>query len=105
MFLVSGGHYGSYLDSTELFDPSLGSWRAGAALPKPLYGLTATTIDNRVLLFGNDILLTFDIRDDKKASCSKYLQVVMTLVALVAVISTLFWSMTSLETPTLRLGQ
>ena len=55
MFLVSGGYDGndgSYLDSTEIFDPSLGSWRAGAALPSPVYGLRATNIDNRVLLFG-----------------------------------------------------
>ena len=58
MFLVSGGNYAHYLDSTEIFDPSLGSWRAGAVLPRPMYGLTATTIDNRVLLFGNKILLT-----------------------------------------------
>ena len=56
MFLVSGGsYYESYLDSTEIFDPSLGSWRAGAALPSPVWGLRATNIDNRVLLFGNDI--------------------------------------------------
>ncbi len=61
MLLVSGGYDGSYLDSTEIFDPSLRSWRAGAALPSPMSGLRATNIDNRVLLFGNDILLTFEI--------------------------------------------
>ena len=56
MLLVSGGYDGSVnLDSTEIFDPSLGSWRAGAALPVPIYDLRATNIDNRVLLFGNDI--------------------------------------------------
>ena len=61
MFLVSGGYDESdnFLDSTEIFDPSLGSWRAGAALPSPVYDLRATNLDNRVLLFGNDILLTF----------------------------------------------
>ena len=64
MFLVSGGRDGTFLDSTEIFDPSLGSWRAGAALPSPVYGLRATSIDNRVLLFGNDFSLTFDKRDD-----------------------------------------
>ena len=65
MFLVSGGHDGSViLDSTEIFDPSLGSWRARAAMPSPVYGLSATNIDNRVLLFGNDILMTFNMRDD-----------------------------------------
>ena len=63
MFLVSGGHgYGSVrLDSTEVLDPSLGTWRAGAALPSSRDFLRATNIDNRVLFFGNDILLTFDM--------------------------------------------
>ena len=64
MFLVSGGLGSDSLDSTEIFDPSLGSWRAGAALPSPVYGLRATNIDSRVLLFGNDILLTFNLGDD-----------------------------------------
>ena len=63
MFLVSGGYDGSKnLDSTEIFDPSIGSWKAGAALPSPVHGLRATNIDNRVLLFGNDIFLTFKHR-------------------------------------------
>ena len=54
MFYVSGGYDGSgKLDSTEIFDPSLRSWRPGAALPSPVYGLKATNMDNRVLLFGN----------------------------------------------------
>ena len=58
ILLVSGGTttgHGSSVDSTEIFDPSLGSWKAGAALPSPFYGLSAATIDNRVLLFGIDI--------------------------------------------------
>ena len=56
MLLVSGGWTGDVrLDSTEIFDPSVGSWRAGAALPIPMDGMRATNIDNRVLLFGNDI--------------------------------------------------
>ena len=63
MLLVSGGYDGSVkIDSTEIFDPSLGSWRAGAALPSPRSGMRATNIDNRVLLFGNDIFLTFKHR-------------------------------------------
>ena len=64
MFIVSGGYGSGYLDSTEIFDQSLGSWRAGAALPFPVYRLRATNIDNRVLLFGKDILLTLNIGDD-----------------------------------------
>ena len=60
MFLVSGGYDGSVkIDSTEVFDPSLGTWRHGAALPSERIFVRATNIDNRVLLFGNDILLTF----------------------------------------------
>ena len=65
MFLVSGGYDGSdSLYSTEIFDPSLRSWRAGVALPSPVWGLRAQNIDNRVLLFGNDIILAFYIGDD-----------------------------------------
>ena len=57
MFLVSGGSDVSVeLDSTEIFDPSLGGWRPGATLPSPNIGSPrATNIDNRVLLFGIDI--------------------------------------------------
>ena len=66
ILLVSGGWgNGSYLDSTEIFDPSLRSWRAGAALPSPRDSLSAINIDKRVLLFGNDILLIFYIGDVK----------------------------------------
>ena len=58
MFLVTGGtQTGSdRLDSTEIFDPDLGSWEAGAALPSLMSDLRAAFIDNRILLFGIDIL-------------------------------------------------
>ena len=57
MLIVGGGWTGFVrLDSTEIFDPRLRSWRAGATLPRPMFGLRATNIDNRVLFFGNDIL-------------------------------------------------
>ena len=53
MFLVFGGSTDTGdTDSTEIFDPSLGSWRAGAPLPSVMFGLRATNIDNRILLFG-----------------------------------------------------
>ena len=54
MFLVTGGYDGSMdqLDSTEIFDPDLGSWRTGAALPSTMAGHKAANIDNRVLIFG-----------------------------------------------------
>lgn len=48
--LVSGGSSESeYLDSTEILD---GEWRYGTPLPNPMAHLRATTIDNRVFLFG-----------------------------------------------------
>ena len=50
MFLGDGS--GAYTDSTEIFDPDLRSWRAGAYLPSPRTGLAAVSIDNRVLIFG-----------------------------------------------------
>ena len=57
MLLVTGGFAGSYfLDSTEVFDPSLGSWASKANLPQPLEGLRAANINNRVLIFGIGIL-------------------------------------------------
>ena len=53
MFLVTGGWDGSQaLDSTETFDPLVGTWASGAKLPQPIYGLQAVTIENRVLIFG-----------------------------------------------------
>ena len=57
MFLVSGGYGGgSYLDSTEIYDPEVGSWRAGAALPSKRVNLRAVNIDGRILFFGINIL-------------------------------------------------
>ena len=58
IILVSGG-LGSpgpafYLDSTEISDPNVGKWRAGATLPRPMFGLKAANIDNQVLIFGID---------------------------------------------------
>ena len=45
MFLVTGGYvrYGSdFLDSTETFDPLVGSWTASQAkLPRPMDGIRA----------------------------------------------------------------
>ncbi len=53
MFLVTGGDDGDYLDSTETYDPMLGSWAAsGAKLPRPMYGPKAANINDRVLIFG-----------------------------------------------------
>ena len=60
MLLVSGGHLGnnhkSYLQSTEIYDPEVGSWRAGAALPSKRNGPRAANIDGRILFFGINTL-------------------------------------------------
>ena len=50
---MTGGYDGYYLDSTELYDSSVGSWViAGAKLPRPMSDLRAVNIDDRVLIFG-----------------------------------------------------
>ena len=42
----------AYQDSTELYDPSVGSWAmSGARLPAPME-TKAVNIDGRVLIFG-----------------------------------------------------
>ena len=56
MSVVFGGLNGFFddtivLDSSEVFS-SAGVWYYGANLPQPMYGLRATNIDSRVLIFG-----------------------------------------------------
>ena len=54
--MVTGGVVGGKreeTDSTEVFDSDLGSWATSGALPRPMYGLRATNIAGRVLIFGN----------------------------------------------------
>ena len=61
MFLVTGGADDGYryLDSTETFDPLVGSWTASQAkLPRPMVGLRA---ENN-LLFGNYYFLVLLFR-------------------------------------------
>ena len=42
-----------YLDSTELYDPQVGSWKlVEAKLPMGIIGLRAANIDDRLLFFG-----------------------------------------------------
>ena len=56
MFLVTGGHDESVrLDSTELYDPDVGSWVSGAKLQRPLSALSAASIDARIIILGTDI--------------------------------------------------
>ena len=41
------------LDSTEVYDPSVGSWTVkGARLPRPMAGFRAAYIEDQVLIFG-----------------------------------------------------
>ena len=57
MFLVTGGSVGLYwdemLDSTETFDPLVGTWTtSGAKLAHSMDGLKAETINGRLFVFG-----------------------------------------------------
>ena len=67
MFLVTGGiGYYSYLDSTEVYDPSVGSWVvADAKLPRPTSELRAINIDDRILMFGNFLKSWYTYINDK----------------------------------------
>ena len=58
--MVTGGGYGrGYLDSTEIFNDDV--WRmVTAKLPAPMLNLRVTTINNRVLAFGNPLLFVID---------------------------------------------
>merc|ERR1711971_875392 len=66
MFLVTGGCGSSEMwnyETTETFDPSVGSWvLTEAKLPRPVYEPRAATINGRVLIFGgcDTDLNTFD---------------------------------------------
>ena len=61
VFLVTGGWTGREgLASTEVYRPSAGEWREvpGGALPRPMYRVRVVTLNNRVLLFGEKMILT-----------------------------------------------
>ena len=61
MFLVTGGMKGSEtLSSTEVYRPSVGEWRDYGdygALPKPMAYMRVVTLNNRLFLFGEEIIL------------------------------------------------
>ena len=50
--MVTGGFNDGSLDSTELYDPNTERWRMSVPLPSASDRLRASTVDNRVLLFG-----------------------------------------------------
>ena len=62
VLLVTGGWTYDYnaLASTEVYRPSAGEWREvpGGALPRPMTEVRVVTLNNRVLLFGEKIILT-----------------------------------------------
>ena len=57
VLLVTGGTYYddgyNYLDSTEVLRPG-SDWQeiTSARLPRPMYDLRVSTVNNRILLFG-----------------------------------------------------
>jgi len=72
VFLVTGGYDGyDFLDTTEVYDPSVGSWTAGARLPRPMRGLKAAYIAEQVLIFGGydgnsyNTILQYNIAGDE----------------------------------------
>ena len=68
VLLVTGGMeysyewrgYNEYVTSTEVYRPSAGEWRevTGGALPRPMGQMGVVTLNNRVLLFGQKIILS-----------------------------------------------
>ena len=60
MLLVTGGHdLSDYLDSTEILQDN--NWRITAPLPSARDGLRAASIDNKILVFGRNIFILYDI--------------------------------------------
>ena len=68
VFMVTGGKQDwtwsgqkkyAYLTSTEVYRPSVGEWREvpGGALPRGMAWVGVLTLKNRVLLFGEKIIL------------------------------------------------
>ena len=55
---MTGGVGYQLLDSTEVYNPSVGSWTAGARLPRAMYGLRAAYIEDQVLIFGEGYFIT-----------------------------------------------
>ena len=59
--MVTGGYnlIGD-IDSTELFDSTVGAWRLiEGRLPMPMSSMKATAVNNRVLLFGENFEFFF----------------------------------------------
>ena len=62
--MVMGGWTGSdYLDTTETLASDEDTWVTAATLPRPIDGLRAATIDDRVLIFGNYMYFIYHTPD------------------------------------------
>ena len=59
VLLVTGGYDGSELDSTEILEDN--NWRITAPLPSARSILRAASIDNKILVFGRNIFIIYDI--------------------------------------------
>ena len=80
VLIVTGGRTGPEIgsDSTEVYDPRVGSWTAGRSLPRRMDGVAATTINDQVLIFGE----WHSILDTNIITGLKYFQVKMTVIIL-----------------------
>ena len=79
---MTGGLNGSnYLDSTEVFDPSVGSWTVGARLPRRMCCLRAAYIADQVLIFGEGHF----ILDTNIITGSQYFQVATTMLVMITI--------------------
>ena len=59
--MVTGGATDKeYLDSTEILEAG-GTWRLTAPLPSARDGLSAAVVDNKILVFGENILCYINI--------------------------------------------
>ena len=59
VLLVTGGYDDDWLDSTEILEDN--NWRITAPLPSARYGLRAASIDNKILVFGKNIFILYNI--------------------------------------------
>ena len=63
--MVTGGYGSDNLDTTETLDTGASSWvTSGSKLPRPMQGLRAVNIDDRVLIFGNYTLFNISLEHD-----------------------------------------
>ena len=54
VYLVVGGWHIRTLDTTELLTPGAPRWQDSGKLPSARYGLRAATVDNKVVVTGNN---------------------------------------------------